>query len=333
MKAFRPASLLLAMAGAALAVALLLAAEPRDVVALLRGARPAGIVLALVWAFVIVTARGVRLRLVTGSQVSLPRAAAVTALAQLAISLIPLRLGELALFPLLRLVGVSGTLRGLSILVFIRFLDVAALLLLALVAAAALHIPAPAAAAALAIVLGTALLAAVAGGRWLAHMAAHWRRRRGIRRRVLRQVLQLRRQWRQVARSPLRLAGLALCSLVAWFGLWGLTTALLRAMGFSWPAGTVLLGMLGASVGASLPFNAFGNFGTLEGGWAAALSLAGVPAADALATGFATHLYSLLFTLVFGVAGAAVLAFTSARTSPTHGRAARSTSRTTGKAP
>ncbi len=313
MKVLRAGSLLLAVVGAFLAVALLLAAEPAEVVALVRRARPGGILVALAWATGIVAARGARLHLVTGARVPLLRASAVTALAQLAISLLPMRLGELALFPLLRLAGVPGTLRGLSILVFLRFLDLTSLLVLAVVAATILGVAAPAVGVALAAVGAAGLAAVVAGGRSLRLLARSWRGRRGMRRRLVRQSLQLRREWRAMARSPWRLASLAACSLAAWFGLWGLTVALLRAMGFDWPSGNVLLGMLGATLGASLPFNAFGNFGTLEGGWAAALSLIGVPPAQALATGFATHLYNMLFTLGFGAAATLVLAASSAR--------------------
>ncbi len=329
MRALRPATLLLAALGCALAVVLLVAAEPREVLALLHQADRRGLLLALLWAAAIVTARGLRLRLVVGPRVSALRAGAVMALSQLAIAVAPLRLGELALLPLLRVAGVPGTLRAVSILVFLRFLDVASLLTLAVIAGLTLGASAGAAAAALAVLLLLAALSAAASLRWLRLLARRWRPHRGLRRRFLQKALQLRREWRQRARSPLRLAALVICSLAAWFGLWGLTVALLRAMGFGWPAGHVLLGMLGATLGASLPINAVGNFGSLEGGWAAALSLVGVPPAEALASGFATHLYSLLFTAGFGAAGAVVLAATAtaAARGPRNGAAAEMASR------
>lgn len=333
MKALRPATLLLAALGTVLALVLLLAAEPREVLALVRQAKRPELFQALLWASGIVTARGLRLRLVVGPRVSALRAAAVMALSQLAIAVVPLRLGELALLPLLRVAGVPGTLRAVSILVFLRFLDVASLLTLAVIAGLTLGVSTATAAAALAVLLLLSLLAVATGLRSLRLLARQWRSRRGLRRRVLRKALQLRREWRQRARSPLRLAALALCSLAAWFGLWGLTVALLRAMGFAWPVGHVLLGMLGATLGASLPINAVGNFGSLEGGWAAALSLVGVSPAEALASGFATHLYSLLFTASFGAAGALVLAVTSAESGPRNGAAAAMASRNVPRRP
>jgi uncharacterized membrane protein YbhN (UPF0104 family) len=309
----RPLTLILGALGAILAVALFVAAEPVEVLGLVRSADWRGILVALAWASGIVAARGARLRLVVGARLSVARGSAVMALAQLAVSLIPMRMGELAIVPLLRLAGVPGTLRALSVLVLLRFLDVASLLVLTVVAATFLGLSAPAAGVALVLFSAIGLTVVVAGMRSLRVLAARWRTRRGLRRRFLRQALQLRREWRERARSPFRVAALVVCSIAAWVGVWGLTVALLRAMGFDWKAGHVLLGMLGASVGASLPFNAFGNFGTLEGGWAAALSLVGVPASQALATGFATHLYSLVFTLLFGAAGALLLAATSSR--------------------
>lgn len=333
MKRLTPLTLVLALVGAALAVVLFILAEPVEVLGLVRKADWGGIGIALAWATGIVAARGARLRLVVGAPLSVPRGSAVMALAQLAVSLVPMRMGELAILPLLRLAGVPGTLRGLSILVLLRFLDVASLLVLTVVAATFLGLSTPAAALALAAVSVAALAVVLAAMRSLRMLAVRWRTAGGLRRRFLRQMLRLRREWRGRASSPARVGAIVACSLAAWLGVWGLTVALLRAMAFDWDAGHVLLGMLGASVGSSLPFNAFGNFGTLEGGWAAALSLVGVPASLALATGFATHLYSLLFTLLFGAAGALLLAATSSRAAAMNGRPAASTARTSSTRP
>lgn len=325
MRHLTPATLLLGLAGAVLAVWLFILAEPVEVIELVRKADPGGVALAAAWATGIVLARGARLRLVVGEPLSVARGSAVMALAQLAVSLVPMRMGELAILPLLSLAGVPGTLRGLSILVLLRFLDVASLLVLTVVAATLLGLSTPAAALALAALVAVALAAVLVAARSLRFLAGRWRSAGGVRRRFLRRALQLRREWRERAGSPARVLAVVACSLAAWVGVWGLTVALLRAMGFAWPSGHVLLGMLGASVGSSLPLNAFGNFGTLEGGWAAALSLVGVPAGQALATGFATHLYSLVFTLVFGAAGALLLAASSSRAARRDGRADAST--------
>jgi uncharacterized membrane protein YbhN (UPF0104 family) len=144
--------------------------------------------------------------------------------------------------------------------------------------------------------------------RWLRRAARRWRRAGGVRRRTLRQLLQVRRELREAARSPLRAAGALLLSVAVWGGIWLYTTALVRAMGLTWPAAAVLLGVVGGAVGGALPVNALGSFGTQEAGWTAALAAVGVPAADALAAGFAAHLFSLTFNAVLGALGAACLA-------------------------
>jgi uncharacterized membrane protein YbhN (UPF0104 family) len=96
-------------------------------------------------------------------------------------------------------------------------------------------------------------------------------------------------------------------SLLVWGAIWAVTLALLRGMGLTWPPGPVLLGVVGAALGSSLPVNSVGNFGTQEAGWAAALAGVGVPAQQALAAGFACHLWVLVLLVPLGLAGAAYL--------------------------
>ena len=49
-----------------------------------------------------------------------------------------------------------------------------------------------------------------------------------------------------------------------------------------------------------LPINSFGNFGTQEAGWSTGLVLLGYTRESAIASGFATHLITLGYFLVFG---------------------------------
>jgi glycosyltransferase 2 family protein len=49
-----------------------------------------------------------------------------------------------------------------------------------------------------------------------------------------------------------------------------------------------------------LPINSFGNFGTQEAGWSTGLVLLGYTRESAIASGFATHLITLAYFLVFG---------------------------------
>jgi hypothetical protein len=297
----------LAALGAAVAVVLFVAAEPGSVLALASRARVPHLLAALLLTVALVVIRGLRLSLLAGRQLPPLRGAAVAAAAQVAAGVLPLRLGELALIPLLRAAGFPGAVRGLSILVFVRVFDLTALLVWA-VAATALVGGSPAAAlAGLAILAVASPLAAALGLRWLRRSARGWRRRPGWRRRVLMQLLRVRRELVLVARSPLRAGGCAALSLLLWPAIFGVTVALLRGMGLDWPPGPVFLGVVGASLGAMLPVNSVGNFGTQEAGWAAALSVVGVPARQALASGFACHLWALLLLVPVGAAGVAYL--------------------------
>ena len=49
-----------------------------------------------------------------------------------------------------------------------------------------------------------------------------------------------------------------------------------------------------------LPINSFGNFGTQEAGWSAGLILLGYTRESAIASGFATHLITLAYFMLYG---------------------------------
>jgi len=299
----RLAPWLLAAVGAALAVALLAVAEPARIAELLRRTSWDAVLLAIGLQAAVTATRGVRLALLAGGRLSPVRASAVVAVSQVATALLPWRVGELALLPLLRAAGLPGKVRALSLLLAQRALDLAAVLAWSVVAAAALGGSPVAAGFALAALLAAGWAGVRLGERVLRRRAARWRRAGGWRRRSLRQVLETRRELRTAARSPWRLGGAAACSLLAWAGLW----TLLRGMGLPWPAGAVLLGVLGAALGSSLPINAVGSFGSMEAGWTAAMAPFGLPTAEVVASGFATHLWSVLFALLLAAAAVPLL--------------------------
>ncbi len=55
-----------------------------------------------------------------------------------------------------------------------------------------------------------------------------------------------------------------------------------------------------SALASVLPINSFGNFGTQEAGWATAMLLAGYSRETALLSGFASHLLTLGYMLLFG---------------------------------
>jgi len=304
----RRSSWWLACAGLLLAAGLLVAAEPVEVVALAGRVRWQALLAAFAGTALLALLRGARLSVLTAGGVSLARGSAAAAAAQLATGVLPLRLGELALIPLLRAAGLPGALRALSVIVLARVLDALAVLLWATVAAALLggH---PATGAALLAVAGAALAAGWLTTVWaLRRVAPRLRRAPGCRRQAVRQLLRVRREVRALARAPLRAGTAIVLSVAIWAAIWAVTLVLLRGMDLAWPPGGVLLGVLGAAFGSALPISAVGTFGTQEAGWVAALAGAGVEARAALAAGFACHFWSLVFMAAIGVVALVYLA-------------------------
>ncbi|MGD1148572.1 MAG: lysylphosphatidylglycerol synthase domain-containing protein [Thermoanaerobaculaceae bacterium] len=294
--------------GLLLAFALLLKAEPAEVLALAGRARWSGLLAALAGTALLALLRGARLSLLAGGELRLKPSTAVAAVAQLATGVLPLRLGELAMIPLLQAAGLPGAIRGLSVLVLVRVLDLLAVLLWA-TAGGALIGGSPEFAGAMLVSMAVVLAAAwVAGMRVIRRLVGRWRRAPGWRRKALRQLLRVRREVVHLARSPARTCAAVLLSVLLWAVIWAVTVVLLRAMALTWPPSRVLLGVLGAAIGSSLPISSVGSFGTQEAGWAAALAGLGVAPQAALAAGFACHLWSLAFTFVVGGAGLVYLA-------------------------
>lgn len=286
---------LAALGGAALLGATLWAARPAQVLELARRTSAGGLAAGFGWATLVLLLRGLRLGLLSGGRLPVGRAAAVIAASQLPVTVLPMRLGELAFFPALRAAGVRGGVRGLGFLVLTRALDVAGLLVWALAVGLWMRVPGLATAALLGTAAALAAYLALRATRAARRVLLRARRGGAWRRRLVMQGLRVRRELGRVGRSPWRAAVVAICSLGTWAGIWQLTVALLRGMGLAWPADAILLGLVGAATGASVPLNAVGSFGTQEAGWAAALATLGVPAPAALAAGFASHSWSVVF--------------------------------------
>ncbi len=284
----------LLLLGLLVAMGLLVVAKPGRVVSLAAQAHPAGLAAALVATAAVTVLRGLRLRVVVGPSLSTSQALGVHAVTQLATSVVPMRLGEAAILPLLHRAGVPGLLRGFSVALTVRLLDLLALLTWA--------------SAATVVRTRTVSKNPAALGQSLVGWAVRRLRRASPRRRrILRQILRVRGELRRLVATPRRAAAAVALSLAAWGGVWGVTVLLLRAMNLHWPATSVLWGTLGAAAGAALPINAVGNFGSLEAGWTAALAAVGIPAGEALAAGFATHAWSLVFNALLAVAAAPLL--------------------------
>jgi uncharacterized protein (TIRG00374 family) len=85
-----------------------------------------------------------------------------------------------------------------------------------------------------------------------------------------------------------------------WFVNYLAYHVILVGIGFAPTFFATVLAVTFAALASVLPINSFGNFGTQEAGWATALLLVGFAQNDAIASGFATHLLTLGYMLLFG---------------------------------
>lgn len=288
-----------------LVAAVLAIAGPAALWGLLRESRPAPLALALAGFAAATAVRGLRLALLLPpGRLPRLRAPLVAAAAQAAALFLPLHTGELVL-PLLLARHAGWTLTaGVSTLLAARAVDLATLGVWA--GASVLVVAGPggplAAAAALALLVpALSLPVAVAAADRLAVRCLAPRGTRG--RRWARRVRRLRRALQDLARRPGRLALAALSSLALWGVTWAYTWMLLVALGYRWPAATVVAGSAVASLSNLLPVNLVANLGTLEAGWTAAFTALGVPVKEAAASGLACHLWALLFAALLGGLG------------------------------
>jgi uncharacterized membrane protein YbhN (UPF0104 family) len=269
---------------------------------LLRSSDPAWIGAAAAIGLAVVAVRGLRLKLLLPAATIDPlRAATVAAAAQAAALFVPARAGELALPWLLRRSCGWDPAAGIGVLLAARTLDLAALGAWAAASAVLLFgITRPVALMAAAVLLLSPLLLPLLS-RGLELTALRCAAPRGVGgRRWARRMLALVRAISELRRRPGRLAAAALMSLLMWGGVWAYTWCLLVAMGFHWPAVTVVAGSATASVANLIPVNLIANLGTLEAGWTAAFTALGRSVEEAARSGLAAHLWALLLAAVYG---------------------------------
>lgn len=91
---------------------------------------------------------------------------------------------------------------------------------------------------------------------------------------------------------------LLLTSILVWSVLFSMFWVLLRSMGISDIAyHEVIVATTGAALTSALPVNLIGGLGTMELGWMAGFSVVGVAITEAVTTGFALHIWVLLFSM------------------------------------
>jgi len=91
-----------------------------------------------------------------------------------------------------------------------------------------------------------------------------------------------------------------LLAVLEWLINYATFHVIMLGMGFT-PSFFVTVVAVSFSILASiLPINSLGNFGTQEAGWATGMILMGYSKVDAISSGFATHLITLGYMLLFG---------------------------------
>ncbi len=103
--------------------------------------------------------------------------------------------------------------------------------------------------------------------------------------------------------SGKRISALITLSLIFWILIFSLNHILLLALNLDITLQQTVIGSTFGAFTSVIPISAVGNLGTLEAGWTAGLVLAGVDIQTAVFSGFAVHLLSFVYTIVFGLAG------------------------------
>lgn len=295
--------------GSALALALFWIARPGSVFELVSALPTATVVAAFALHLGIVAVRGWRLKVLSEGRLPGGSAFLLFATSQAASALLPWRLGEMALPPLARWALRARLSHGAFWWLAGRFFDLYSLALAVSLLASGGLLPSALLVPALLLLLLLTTGALVSPQRRLWHRGTQLLPSR----RWVRGALRVRRLLAELSRNPRALAGSLVLSLFSWGLIVAFTASLCQAMHRGLTERQVLLAVLGATLGAAVPLASVGNLGPLEAGFASALTVTGVPAAQALALGFALHFWTLAFQLVLGIPALLLLA-TSAKT-------------------
>jgi uncharacterized protein (TIRG00374 family) len=283
-----------------------------DVREVLVGADPAGLAIGLALYALLQAIRAARYRLLAPAA-PVRVLLGVHAVHALLLRVMPMRTGELGFAWLMRRSGAAGFAESLIGVLLVRVLDLTSVLAVFAVAlllssdtlaggshastAGAVTVGAIAALAPLYLQPGLALAhRAVDGLLGATRLARYERIARGSR--SLTEAVQGAR------RIPRRVLWKAMgLTLVQWGVNFGLIGVLLHAMGLRVSIAQAVLGGTGSVFGGLLPLAGVGNFGPLEAGWSLGFAAVGVPAEEAIASGFGFSVITFAYALLVGALG------------------------------
>ncbi len=107
----------------------------------------------------------------------------------------------------------------------------------------------------------------------------------------------------EVIKSRSTIALSLLATLLTWTMLYGSSFILYRGIGLNLTFLEIIFITTSFTLFTNLPIHSPGGFGTIESFWTLLLVALGVPKTEAIATGFATHLINIGFTLLFMLYG------------------------------
>lgn len=111
----------------------------------------------------------------------------------------------------------------------------------------------------------------------------------------------------EVIRSKGTLAGALGTSLVLWVFLYGSNFLVIRGVGLDLTFMEMMFLVTSMSLFANLPIHSPGGFGTTESFWTVVLVAMGISTEQSIATGFASHIVTIAFAVVFMLYGLGML--------------------------
>ncbi|MFT3892263.1 MAG: lysylphosphatidylglycerol synthase transmembrane domain-containing protein [Anaerolineales bacterium] len=225
----------------------------------------------------------------------------------LASQILPFKLGEFSYVYLLNREDKASVTQGLSSLVILRVFDILAVAILFLGISlweglpddlSNYYVPVLIFMAAVALAFGVWMLASRLKGFALGQVQGWKIFSMPIAQKALRGIESLvdsLKQYRAVE-YPLFI----LLAVVEWTINYATFHVIMLGMGFTPTIFATVVAVSFSILASVLPINSLGNFGTQEAGWTSGLLLMGFSKTDAIASGFATHLITLGYMILFG---------------------------------
>lgn len=106
---------------------------------------------------------------------------------------------------------------------------------------------------------------------------------------------------------------LLLSTIILWSLFIGIYYLLIINISFDIPLSKIIFANSLSNISQILPISSFGNFGTMEAGWATALVFLGIDKEVAILTGFLSNIYTFVLIFIFGLLGILAIKITSRR--------------------